>query len=30
MRDALARCELWFSTHPEGQEMRDVCRAALS
>jgi hypothetical protein len=30
MRDALARCEMWFSVHPEGTEMRDVCRAALS
>lgn len=29
MRSALTRCELWFSVHPEGREMRDVCRAAL-
>jgi hypothetical protein len=30
MRDALARCEMWFSVHPEGTEMQDVCRAALA
>jgi hypothetical protein len=30
MRDALERCEWWLSTHPEGEAMRDVCRAALS
>jgi hypothetical protein len=30
VRDALSRCEMWFSVHPEGREMRDVCRAALS
>lgn len=29
MREALERCEWWFSTHPEGRAMRDVCRAAL-
>lgn len=29
MRDALARCEMWFSIHRESSEMRDVCRAAL-
>lgn len=29
MRDVLARCEAWFSVHPDGREMRDVCRAAL-
>lgn len=29
MRDVLALCEAWFSVHPDGREMRDVCRAAL-
>jgi hypothetical protein len=30
LRDVVRRCEWWLSTHPEGEAMRDVCRAALT
>lgn len=28
--DACKRAEWWFSSHPEGAEMRDVMRAAIT
>ena len=30
MLDVLNRCEMWFSSHQDGQKMRDVCREVIT